>query len=48
MQTETGNKEYDKLPEAIKAIYSLEEWLWLSGFEKAVLIERECEPEWEE
>ena len=44
----TGMDEYDALPAAIRDAYSLKEWLWLSGYEKATLVKRECEPEWDE
>jgi len=37
---------YDELPDPIKIIYSLTEWLWLSDSQKASLITDECEPEW--
>ncbi|WP_155522418.1 hypothetical protein [Pseudomethylobacillus aquaticus] len=40
----SGNP-YDSLPEPIKAIYTLKEWLWLSDREKATLIESECAPD---
>ena len=38
--------DYDTLPEAIKAVISPKEYLWLSDAEKARLIETETEPEW--
>jgi hypothetical protein len=43
--TDSGNYEYDRLPESIKAVYSLKEWLWLSAREKQTLEQRETEPE---
>jgi hypothetical protein len=42
---DTGNVEYDCLPEAIKRAYPLMEWLWLSAREKNTLEQRETEPE---
>lgn len=36
--------DYGNLPEPIKLHLSREQWLWLSDFEKATLVERECEP----
>lgn len=45
---ETGNVEYDRLPEAIKRAYPLKEWLWLSAGEKKSLEQRETEPECEQ
>lgn len=36
---------YSKLPDAIRAIYTEKEWLWLSASEKATLEQRETEPE---
>lgn len=36
---------YEELPDAIRAIYTEKEWLWLSGTEKATLVQRETEPE---
>lgn len=37
--------DYDQLPESIKALYTQEQYLWLSDDEKATLIQRETEPE---
>lgn len=42
---QTDNGEYDKLPESIRAIYSREQYAWLSDYDRATLIERETEPE---
>lgn len=39
------NKDYQALPEAIKAIYTWEQYKWLSEDEKGRLVQRECEPE---
>lgn len=39
---------YAALPESIKAIYSVKEWLWLTDVQKAQLVRRETEPEWDE
>lgn len=36
---------YGELPDAIRAIYTEKEWLWLSDAEKATLVQRETEPE---
>lgn len=36
---------YEELPDAIRAIYTEKEWLWLSDAEKATLVQRETEPE---
>lgn len=41
----TGNAEYDALPEAIKNLYTLQQYLWLSDAEKARLMQTETEPE---
>ena len=38
-------REYDSLPESVKANYSFLQWLWLSETEKAHLVERECQQE---
>jgi hypothetical protein len=37
--------DYDKLPEALKLVYTRQEYLWLSDLQKAKLIERETEPD---
>lgn len=37
--------DYDALPEAVKATYSEQEYLWLSDGEKARLLQTETEPE---
>lgn len=44
--SESGQDEYDALPDPIKDIYSRQEYLWLSDEQKASLIDQECEPEW--
>lgn len=36
---------YSELPEAIRAVFSEKEYLWLSEKEKAELQQRETEPE---
>lgn len=36
---------YEELPESIRAMYTKEQWLWLSAGEKATLVQRETEPE---
>jgi hypothetical protein len=40
-----NSREYDALPEPIKAALPQREWLWLSDAEKARLIQDETEPE---
>lgn len=39
--------DYDALPESIKAMYTPEQYLWLSGEEKGRLVQTETEPETE-
>lgn len=41
----TGNRDYDGLPRSIKDQHPYDSWLWLSGQEKAGLIQSETEPE---
>lgn len=41
----TGHADYDALPRSIKDQHSLEGWLWLSGEQKAALVQTETEPE---
>lgn len=43
---EAADDDYDRLPEPIKGSYTRAEWLWLSDYEKAHLVQQECEPEW--
>lgn len=43
--SETRSDDYEELPECIKALYTPKEYLWLSGEEKARLIQTETEPE---
>ena len=38
-------REYDELPEAIKATLEMTRWAWLSDAEKARLVQDETEPE---
>lgn len=48
MQIERDNlvyREYLALPDAIRALYSFENYLWLSDLEKARLIQAETEPD---
>lgn len=49
MSTTTENplayRAYLDLPEAIRSIYSFEQYLWLSDFEKVRLIQSETEPD---
>jgi hypothetical protein len=40
--------EYSQLPEPIKGLYTREQYLWLSDLEKATLIQRETECEYEQ
>lgn len=47
-QALSGNVDYDGLPLSIRATLSYHEWLWLSDYEKATLVRRECEPEVEQ
>ena len=42
-----SNAGYEALPEAVKAVYSEAEWLWLSARGKNELMQRETEPETE-
>lgn len=42
----TGYADYDALPRSIKDQHSLEGWLWLSGEQKAALVQTETEPEY--
>jgi hypothetical protein len=39
-------RDYQALPEAIRALYSFEQYLWLSDAEKLGLIQSETEPDW--
>jgi hypothetical protein len=41
----TGNGDYDGLPASIKSNYTFEQYQWLSGDEKARLMQTETEPE---
>lgn len=43
---DASQDDYDRLPEPIKLSYTRAEYLWLSDDEKAVLEQKECEPEW--
>lgn len=38
-------EEYDALPEAIRALFTFEQYQWLSEAERARLIQIETEPE---
>lgn len=40
-----AHRDYQALPEAIRAMYSFEQYLWLSDREKAQLIQAETEPD---
>lgn len=43
--TAPDQSEYNALPEAIKALYTWEQYLWLSTEEKGRLLQTETEPE---
>lgn len=38
---------YAELPASIQALYTREQWLWLSDGEKATLVQRETECEYD-
>jgi len=38
---------YDQLPDSIKLTYTREQWLWFSDAEKAGLVQRETECEYD-
>jgi hypothetical protein len=38
---------YEALPRAVKDLYTREQWLWLSDNEKATLVQRETECEYD-
>ena len=38
-------RDYTELPESIRALYSFQQYLWLSDLEKARLIQTETEPD---
>lgn len=42
---ELAYRDYQALPEAIRASYSFEQYLWLSDREKARLVQAETEPD---
>lgn len=48
LQEANADDEYGALPDPIKSILTRQEWLWLSDFEKARLLQDETEPEWAE
>lgn len=39
------NPEYYQLPASVQALHTYEQWLWFNETEKALLVQRECEPE---
>ena len=43
--TATDQSEYNALPEAIRLLYTWEQYLWLSDDEKGRLLQTETEPE---
>jgi hypothetical protein len=44
-QTSLSYRDYQALPESIRALYSFEQYLWLSDAEKSRLVQLECEPD---
>jgi hypothetical protein len=42
---ELAHADYLALPEAIRTVYTFEQYLWLSDREKAVLVQAETEPD---
>jgi hypothetical protein len=38
-------REYQALPDSIRALYSFQQYQWLSDYEKARLIQSETEPD---
>jgi hypothetical protein len=40
--------QYDALPESIKATLTRREYNWLTDAQKAQLVDRESEPDWDE
>lgn len=40
--------QYDALPDSIKVVMSPKEYMWLTDAQKADLVRRETEPEWDE
>jgi hypothetical protein len=42
---ELARAEYETLPEDIQALYTYTQWMWLSGEEKARVVQAETEPE---
>ncbi len=43
----SNSEEYDKLPQAIKDRFTLEQYLWLPNWIKRDLVQTETEPECE-
>lgn len=43
--TDRAFAEYEALPEDIRQLYTYEQYLWLSGAEKARIVQAETEPE---
>lgn len=43
--SELAYQAYLALPEAIRALYTFEQYLWLSDLDKARLIQNETEPD---
>ena len=40
--------DFDELPEAVRHLFSRHEFAWLPDASKAVLVQRETEPDWRE
>lgn len=47
MSAALDTRDYDALPESIKALYTFEQYLWLSDDQKGRLEQTETEPETE-
>lgn len=45
MEPSQALDEYEALPACIRAYYTFEQYQWLSGWEKAHLIQAETEPD---
>jgi len=48
MSEDTFLVEYEKLPAAIRQVYSFVEYKSMTDMQRANLVDNECEPEWEE
>lgn len=47
-QALADDRRYVDLPDSIRSYYTPLEFAWLSDLEKATLVQRETEPEWDE